>query len=75
MALLLAFAAGGVFLVFFILVLIDNVTVTQRLINGLFYANIASMGLQNNTLSLRNTRESLACTSSFCCLAQLGSWN
>ena len=39
MALLLAFAAAGVFLVFFILAL--NLTVTQGLINGLiFYANI-----------------------------------
>ena len=39
MALLLAFSAVGVFLVFFILVL--NLTVTQGLINGLiFYANI-----------------------------------
>ena len=39
MALLLAFAAAGVLLVFFILVL--NLTVTQGLINGLiFYANI-----------------------------------
>ena len=38
-ALLLAFAAAGVFLVFFILAL--NLTVTQGLINGLiFYANI-----------------------------------
>ena len=38
-ALLLAFAAAGVFLVFFILIL--NLTVTQGLINGLiFYANI-----------------------------------
>ena len=38
-ALLLAFAAGGVFLVFFILAL--NLTVTQGLINGLiFYANV-----------------------------------
>ena len=38
-ALLLAFAAAGVFLVFFILVL--NLTVTQGLINGvIFYANI-----------------------------------
>ena len=39
MALLLAFAAAGVFLVFFILAI--NLTVTQGLINGLiFYANI-----------------------------------
>ena len=39
MALLLAFAADGVFLVFFILSL--NLTVTQGLINGIiFYANI-----------------------------------
>ena len=39
MALLLAFAAAGVFLVFFILAL--NLTVTQGLINGvIFYANI-----------------------------------
>ena len=40
LALLLAFAAAGAFLVFFILVL--NLTVTQGLVNGLiFYANIA----------------------------------
>ena len=39
MALLLAFAAAGVLLVFFILAL--NLTVTQGLINGvIFYANI-----------------------------------
>ena len=40
MALLLAFAAAGIFIVFFILML--NFTVTQGLINGIiFYANIA----------------------------------
>ena len=57
MALLLAFAAAGVVLVFFILAL--NLTVTQGLINGLiFYANIVwaykellvSSEVQNNSL-------------------------
>ena len=69
LALLLAFAAVGVFLVLFILAL--NLTVTQGLINGvIFYVNIVwtykiiffPSALQKNHLLI----------SSFCCLAQLG---
>ena len=53
-ALLLAFAAAGVFFVLLILVL--NLTVTQGLINGvIFHAN--SMGLQNNILLTKNTND------------------
>ena len=71
-AFLLAFAAAGVFLVFFILVL--NLTVTQGLINGIiFYANIVwAYKIILFPADTGKTTVFIHISSCFYCLAQLG---